>query len=113
MNYYEARELKSGGWHYTAANRRLGTWPVGDCRDHEPHATSEEAEECFRQYLLGKLVERELRDWTGCEVCDTPTKKQLGTRPPLGQDHALCDEHRTPEQVAELTERPSQIIASY
>lgn len=77
------------------------------------HATPAEARECFRRYLLDDVSEETYGDWTGCEVCDTPTKKGLTTRRPLGHGHALCDEHRTPEQLADLTPPVGQITASY
>lgn len=113
MNYYEARQTKDkAGWHFTSMNDGQ-IWPVGYCADHEPHATPEEARECFRKYLLDGSRELTYADWTGCEVCDTPTKKALSTRPPLGNDHALCDEHRTLEQLEALTEAPERIMASY
>lgn len=103
MNYYEARKLENGsGWHYTCRNDDR-IWPVGYCADHEPHATAEEANDCFRRYLLDEISEESYEDWTGCEVCDAPTKKGLTTRRPHGTGHALCDEHRTNEQVEKLT----------
>jgi hypothetical protein len=77
------------------------------------HATREEAEECFLRYLLDGASEHQFMDWSGCEVCDEPTKMGLSTRGPLGSPHVLCDEHRTPEILAGLTPWPSQIIASY
>lgn len=115
MNYYDARELKDGGWHYTSANRRSGTHPVGYCHEHGPHETADEARECFRRYLLDGQREEAYGDWTGCEWegCDTPTKKGLTTRPPLGHGFALCDEHRTAENLEALTPDVGQIMASY
>jgi hypothetical protein len=77
------------------------------------HDTAEEARECFTRYLLDGAREEDYGDWTGCEVCDTPTKKGMTTRPPLGNGHALCDEHRTPDQLRELTSTVGQITASY
>jgi hypothetical protein len=119
VNYYDARELKdadgngTGRWHYTCANRRIGTWAVGYCRDHDGHETPEEARKCFRRYLLDGAFEESYADWSGCVVCDAPTKKGLTTRPPLGHGYPLCDEHRALERLAELAEVPGQIMASY
>lgn len=116
MNYYDARALADGsGWHFTSANRRAGTHPVGYCAEHGPHATADEARECFRRYLLDGQRETTYADWTGCawDGCDTPTKKGLETRPPLGDDFPLCDEHRTPENLETLTVLVGQIISSY
>jgi len=116
VNYYAARKLEDGsGWHYTSANRRAGTHPVGYCAEHGGHETPEEACECFRRYLLDGWREETYGDWTGCEWegCDTPTKKGLTTRPPLGDGLALCDEHRTPENLEALTPSVGLITASY
>lgn len=77
------------------------------------HDTAAEARTCFRRYLLAEISEVDFGDWTGCVVCDAPTKKGLTTRPPLGESHALCDEHRTHEQVEKLTPVVSQITSSY
>lgn len=113
MNYYEARPLADGGgFHFTRRNDDL-IHPVGCCADHGPHETREEANECFRQYLLDGAAEESYSDWTGCEVCDAPTKKGLTTRRPLGNSHPLCDAHRTAERLAELTPVPGRISASY
>jgi hypothetical protein len=119
VNYYDARKLEDGsGWHYTSANRRLGTSPVGFCAQwHEDkshvHETEEEARECFRKYLISEITEVDYSDWTGCEVCDTPTKKGMKGVGGIGPSYSLCDEHRTAEQVDKLTEAPGQIVASY
>ena len=79
------------------------------------HATAEEACECFRRYLLDGQHEEVYSDWTGCEWegCDTPTKRGLATRPPLGHGFALCNEHRTSENLEVLTAPIGQIVASY
>lgn len=77
------------------------------------HDTPDEARECFTRYLLDGSREEDYGDWTGCEVCDKPTKKGLTTRPPLGDGHPLCDEHRTIGQLRALTKPVGQITASY
>lgn len=119
MNYYNARQIKGGeGWHYTCMNDNV-IWAVGYCRDHDPHATADGARECFRRYLLDAPREENYSDWTGCEFeadgkkCDTPTKKGLAARPPLGHGYALCDEHRTPGNLEALTPPMGQMAASY
>lgn len=125
MNYYDALALSDGsGYHYVSQNRRSGTHPVGYCATwHDDkthvHATPEEARECFRRYLLDGSREESYSDWTGCEAiidgekCDTPTKKGLTARPPIGNGYALCDEHRTQEQLEALFGPIGQIAASY
>lgn len=150
MNYAEACKLSDGsGWHWTIQNDdRIWThsccrtqvpatekdvadtdWiyhgrlKVGDRIDgppHEPHATKEEAEECYHQWRL-REAERTLEfddavfgDWQGCQAilgvpseddervyrCDTPTKGGARYR----DDHypevlALCSDHRDPDRV--------------
>jgi hypothetical protein len=125
MNYYAARRLRSEtdtgateGWHFTRMNDGH-IQPVGYCAEHYPHATADEACECFRRYLLDLIVEETYSDWTGCEFlvdgqkCDTPTKRGLSSRPPLGHDYALCDEHRTAVNLDAMTGPVGQITASY
>jgi hypothetical protein len=113
MNYYEARQLKDkSGWHFTCMNDGE-IWPVGYCADNEAHATREEAEECFRRYLLDGQREESYGDWTGCEICGEPTKQGLTARAPLGNGFPLCDKHRNPETLESLVQRSSRIVASY
>jgi hypothetical protein len=125
MNYYDARPLADGsGFHYTCRNDdRIVS--VGYCREHEPHATAEEARACFARYLLDGWREESYGSWHGCVweepdgggitvMCDTPTKKGLTTRPPLGHGYALCDEHRTFEHLKQLAPTDAgQITATY
>jgi hypothetical protein len=121
VNYYDARRLRresdtgiTEGWHFTCMNDGQ-IWPVGYCAEHYPHTTANEARECFRRYLLDGQREETYSDWTGCEMegCDTPTKKGLATRPPLGHGYAFCDEHRTAENLEALTAPVGQIVSSY
>ena len=98
------------------------------------HDTAEEARKCFARYLLDGWREESYGHWMGCEAiivtaltddvgggagekrepCDTPTKRGLTTRPPLGHGHALCDEHRTLEHLKALVPAEAgQIVASY
>jgi hypothetical protein len=113
MNYYEARQRSDKtGWHFTCQNDDQ-IWPVGDCQDHEPHATREEAEECFLRYLLDDISEEQYGNWGDCEICGAPTKLGLTARRPLGNGFRLCDEHRSSEVLAGLTAWPSRIVASY
>lgn len=112
MNYYEARRLKDGsGWHFTGMNDGR-IWPEGYCRDHAAHGTREEAEECFRAYLLDGQQEETYGSWGDCEVCGEPTKKGLTARPPHGAGFRLCDLHRTSKHLGWLVERPGQIFSS-
>jgi hypothetical protein len=148
VNYQEARALTDGGgWHMTIRNddmiwthsccrervpataedvERLdwiyhGRLKVGDLIDgdpHAPHATREEAEECYHAWRLAGIEESLAFEdavfdgWMGCEAriaedggtsshpCDQPTKGGARYR----DDHrpeviALCSEHRSPSFV--------------
>jgi len=128
MNYDEARELKEGGWHWTSMNdgRVRTAWPCrrlrypdskiaaatglrnlgpNDFETCEPHATREEAERHFYDACLADTRDHGAGDWSGCRVCDAPTKTALGNLG-LGRmfsPEPLCDEHRTREHLAELS----------
>lgn len=104
MNYDQPRQHKDGGWHYTTFNRRIGTFPIGYCRDHRPHATEDEARRCYRDYELNEdlRLDGTLGDWNPCEYpeCETLTNRNAS----IGgwSRWRLCDEHRTKEYCAEL-----------
>lgn len=124
MNYDEARQIESGGWHWTTMNdRKVRTaWPclryVGPEKPLErmmnatpddfercaPHATREEAERHWYDACLEAVEESNFGDWSGCRVCDAPTKKGLGNPQMSRAFHVdpLCDEHRTKETLSSL-----------
>lgn len=115
MNYYDARQHKAGGWHYTVVNG-TGTFAVGYCCRHEPHATEAEARECFRQFLLDNRHEDQMSDAQHhCEAegCEEWTFGLLFDGGPMGGEmHVLCDAHRNRETLDALTPTPGQITAS-
>lgn len=105
MNYHEPRQVRlpdgsAGGWHYTTLNRRTGCRAEGYCTEHEPHATEQEARECYARWALDnarydiQLADMQLR--CAHEGCETWTDKIAG--PPgysaFGTDVPLCDVHR-------------------
>jgi|SRR5581483_8301452 len=137
MNYAEARKLSDGsGWHFTVQNDDR-IWTHQCCRDpgppateedaekygyevgeptlgkaHAPHATREEAEDCYRQWCLAKVEETlafsddVFPNWHGCEAvveekrCDTPTKGGARYNADHWPEHVpLCADHRTKEAV--------------
>lgn len=125
MNYDEARELPTGGWHWTSMNDGvIRTCPpcisFREPFDHdnpmkpvapenivrcEPHATKEDAERHFYDSCLATLRES---TWTAARKCErgcgTWADKSLGD-PGMGgyfSDVFLCDFHRNAESVAEL-----------
>lgn len=53
MNLLKAKELESGGWHYTTFNDNRGRTHTHVCciaHQSTPHATREEAERCKYEY---------------------------------------------------------------
>lgn len=107
MNYDQPRQLEKGGWHFTTFNRRIGTFPIGYCRDHlnEPHATEDEARRCYRNYLLDKRLDLDRCTLSNYEQCAYPGCEMLTNREAMIAGwpfKRLCDEHRTKEVCAEL-----------
>jgi hypothetical protein len=124
MNHMKARQLSSGGWRYTNANGD-NIYPSGYCvgpkfiqsildrndfmsanenermranlssYHEEPHATAEEAIECYRTYLLDSA------DYDGftpdvqrkCAVCDEWTQRYATIRQSMGRHVYLCALH--------------------
>ena len=97
MNYDQPRQLKTGGWHYTSLNKRIGTFPIGYCQDHGPHETEDDARRCYRDYELNERLRLDgtLGDWNPCEYPECGTLTNRGAS--IGGWHRwrLCDEHRT------------------
>lgn len=136
MNYDQARQLKDGGWHWTTKNdgivrtaepclKHIGDesdpawylkpYNASDWTRCEPHSTREEAERHFYEWCIESLKEDDLWDWTGCQVCDAPTKKALGNRGMhmLITSVPLCDEHRNVDKVRELYPQPGGIALTH
>lgn len=118
MNYAEARARDDGsGWHFTVRNDDR-IWPVAACAHHDPHATREEAEECFNAWRRDpagvKLNARSLDDWTGCAVCGAPTKDEA-THQDIARSYRsvpFCEEHMTVENVIAQITDINQVIYS-
>lgn len=114
MNYYQASQLQKGGWHFTCTNNGK-TWPVGYCAQHGGHATKEEAEECYRQYLLDNHIRLRSFELEGgqeyCAVCGKLTN--LVAEVATVTQYVLCEEHQTKENVAKLLPHISGITSSY
>jgi hypothetical protein len=100
VNTDTVAEHKDGGFHYVRINRRTGTYPIGYCRDHAPHASREEARACYSHFRRDNLrLDVKLGDWAGCTApaCDKPTKKAATVRYDSFSMAPLCDEHLTME----------------
>jgi hypothetical protein len=105
MNYDQPRQLQNGRWHYTTHNRRVGTYAIGYCADHEPHATEDEARECYASYLLNERLrlDGQMEAYFPCQIdgCGALTNSVVSIDG-WATSYRLCDEHRTKEQVAAL-----------
>jgi len=106
VNYYCARQHATNGkWDYTCRNDGR-IWPVGYCAEHRgTHDTAEEAQECYKRYMLDTRLRFDVRlkghkrqcEAEGCEEW-TQGLASLG-----GLDaFVLCDEHRDREHVEAL-----------
>jgi len=106
MNYDEAREIRgsdgkpTGRWHYTSANRRAGTRPIGYCLEHEGHPSREEAERCYWQWEIDQAQQREgARTVDGvadgrmtCKLCAAPSVGRY-VLPGAWLELDLCAQH--------------------
>ncbi len=143
MNHYAARMRQSDHkWDFTCQNDGH-VWPVGYCagfpkpldekatsycgdpnwieklepfrlKFHEDgHSTQEEAEDCYRSYLLDHRLNISVRFSSAhrCGVCEVWTDKAAVV------DHShtyyLCDTHRTREEVESRFPKVSRICSSY
>ena len=118
MNYYQPRQiLKDGqpdGWHYTCQNDGR-IWAVGDCADHEPHATEAEAYDCYTGYLLNNKLrldgfEEGVQRPCAAAGCGewTQARAYLDV-----QSWPLCDSHRTKDVMAVLFGTVGNVISSW
>jgi hypothetical protein len=93
-----ARQRGNDGWHYVSLGS-TGGYPIGYCADHEPHPTEAEARECYAKWRRDHVgLDIRYADWTGCAICDAPTKKAAGVQYDYATA-ALCDEHLTHENA--------------
>lgn len=101
MAILEAKELIRGGWHYTIQYDGKTIAPIGYCREHAPHATREEAEQCYAQYLVDTAEWKQL-DTTSvahttykCERCELQATWKVILNPVYSlTGFHLCDHHK-------------------
>lgn len=114
MNYYQASQLQKGGWHYTCTNDGK-TWPVGYCAQHSGHASKEEAQDCYRMYLLDNYLQLRSMEIEGsqepCRICGKMTN--LVAEIATVTQYVLCEDHQTEEDVAKLFSSVGSIMSSY
>jgi hypothetical protein len=116
MNYYDARQTKDkAGWHYTCMNDGQ-IWPVGYCRDHEPHDTQDEARECFRAWLLDNAKYDRPRFSNALYRCDVEGCREFtdgGATDGHNSPYTLCGQHRNRETLKTLIGPVGQITSSW
>jgi hypothetical protein len=106
MRHHTALKLADGsGWHYVSASSR-GGYPLGDCANHPPHATEDEARECYNAYRRGTIrLDAGKCSWTNCEAvedgsrCPNPTQAYARYGDDGYGQVALCPPHMTREHV--------------
>lgn len=142
MNYYKARQRDSNGrWDYTCMNDDRGS-PVGYCRKYKEwtpeeiemyhlrqedidrpallkhkyhsdgHATKEEAEACYLEFLLDQELSLNHKDTSAqhkCEICGEWTQgfAYLDMRVFI-----LCEKHQNKESVAKVFGSITEIWSS-
>jgi hypothetical protein len=107
MRQKTAREHADGsGWHYVNVGR-TGGYPLGRCANHPPHATEDDARECYGAFVREDTIRLDAGtvSWTSCEArpdgvrCPNPAKS-IATYGDDGYGQtALCPEHMTVENV--------------
>lgn len=96
-----AQKGEGGGWHYVNLGRD-GGFPVGACRDHEPHATEDEARRCYRAYQREHIrLDAVTVKWTACQApeCDQPTRSAATIQHDGYALAPLCPNHMTIEHA--------------
>lgn len=106
MRHKTAAQRGDDGWHYIYMSRD-GGYPLGYCRDHEPHPTEVQARECYSRYLREQTIRLDAGkvDWTSCTArpdgvrCPNPTQGYAV----WGDDGygmtPLCPDHMATEHV--------------
>lgn len=114
MNYLAARRRGADGpWHFTCKNdgrvRPVGYCAQGGC----DHATPEEAQACYRRYLLDNRLRLD-GTTTAHQRCRAPDCSELTDRFAEidMQTWPLCDAHRSREVVEQLFPEVGEIWSS-
>lgn len=87
------------GFHYASLSSR-GGHPLGNCANHPPHPTADDARRCYREWERSRvaLEPQVFRNWGDCAVdgCDQPTKSGARLNDYEGFNVArLCEAHLT------------------
>lgn len=101
-----AQRADGTGWQYVLGKGNGGA-PIGYCREHAPHASEDEARECYSQYVRDSVrLNAGSGGWTSCNArnenkrfCPNPAQA-FATYGDDGYGLTwLCPEHMTHEQV--------------
>ena len=104
-DFHGVREIAPGCWLYTCRNAGA-LWPIGYCSVACRHATPEEAEWHYREYLLdsaqfgGRWAGKEYR----CEVCRAWTDRFAVLKSYVV--HPLCPAHLNRDGLDTILDRP-------
>lgn len=139
MRHLLALQRKDGRWDFVCM-RKDTVRPVGYCREYDAidvmnyplsdeeqhhmrsfahkyhtdgHDTAEEAQECYKRYLLDqrlRLGQRMSNQQQKCRICDAWTDQFVT----IGAStlYVLCSQHNNRESVAELYKAPTEIWES-
>lgn len=141
MRYYSARERVDGRWDFTCGNHPTGycgeftewgdkekqmfgesyaNYIIEDQKKYkfrhkhhtDGHATKEEAQECYKQYLLDNQmhVMNNKNSQHKCKVCSEWTTQFVT----VGEScvMTLCEKHSTREEVEKIYKASSEIWCS-
>lgn len=103
MNHQKARQLENSlKWHYTNKGDGRIT-PLGYCAGHKGHGTAEQANECYKGYLINNnlLLDGKWTPPANCLMCQELTDG-MASIPWAWWYAALCDTHRTQEVVEKI-----------
>lgn len=100
MRHHTAAQRKDGsGWHFVDLGR-TGGYPLGYCREHEPHASEQEARECYARFQRDYVrLDSQLGNWMDCAVCGAPTKQGARIEGDGYSLVTLCPDHLTTEDA--------------
>lgn len=108
-----SRFMSSEGAAVEAARLNAKYEPLKGNYHSDGHATKEEAEACYRKFLLDTQLRIDLFNkdqQEKCAACDAWTQKAAMVDTTIFH---LCDEHLTREQVERLYPAVGSIISSY
>jgi hypothetical protein len=121
MNYGDARELATGGWHYTIRNDNE-IWRHHCCRECDysvrGHPTKEDAYRCVNEYArkqASRWQRHNFGGWRDCKVCGWPTREGAtwnGAAPGWPENVPLCEAHLNDACVLDQVETVRYLMYS-